>query len=55
VGLITGSKGPETKYFPLKHVSLFLFWEIEGYSMREIAKKLKILYNAVYYPLHRTA
>jgi hypothetical protein len=25
VGLITGSKGPETKYFPLKHVSLFLF------------------------------
>jgi transposase len=27
----------------------------EGYSMREIAKKLKILYNAVYYPLHRTA
>ena len=26
----------------------------EGYSMREIAKKLKILYNAVYYSLHRT-
>ena len=26
----------------------------EGYSMREIAKKLKISYNAVYYPLHRT-
>ena len=23
--------------------------------MREIAKKLKILYNAVYYSLHRTA
>ena len=27
----------------------------EGYSMRDIAKKLKISYNAVYYTLHRTA
>jgi transposase len=27
----------------------------ESYSMREIAKKLKILYNAVYYSLHITA
>jgi hypothetical protein len=27
----------------------------EGYSMREIAKKLKIPYKAVYYSLHRTA
>ena len=26
----------------------------EGYSMREIAKKLKIWYNAVYYSLQRT-
>ena len=26
----------------------------EGYSMREIAKKLKISHNAVYYSLHRT-
>jgi transposase len=26
----------------------------EGYSMRDIAKKLKILYNTVYYSLHRT-
>ena len=26
----------------------------EGYSMWEIAKKLKISYNAVYYSLHRT-
>ena len=26
----------------------------EGYCMREIAKKLKISYNAVYYSLHRT-
>ena len=26
----------------------------EGYSMREIAKKLRISYNAVYYSLHRT-
>ena len=25
-----------------------------GYSMRVIAKKLKILYNTVYYSLHRT-
>jgi predicted DNA-binding protein YlxM (UPF0122 family) len=29
------------------------FQRNEGYSMREIAKKLKI-YNAVYYSLHRT-
>ena len=27
----------------------------EGYSMRKIAKKLKISYNAVYYSLNRTA
>ena len=27
----------------------------EDYSMREIAKKLKISYNAVYYSRHRTA
>ena len=27
----------------------------EGYSMREIAKKLKIWYSAVYYSLHRAA
>ena len=27
----------------------------EGYSIREIAKKLKISYNAVYYSLHRSA
>ena len=27
----------------------------EGYSIQEIAKKLKISYNAVYYSLHRTA
>jgi transposase len=27
----------------------------EGYSMREIARKLKISFNAVYYFLHRTA
>jgi transposase len=27
----------------------------EGFSMREIAKELKISYNAVYYSLHRTA
>ena len=27
----------------------------EGYSMQQIAKKLKISYNPVYYSLHRTA
>ena len=27
----------------------------EGYSIREIAKKLKILYNAVYYSLQNSA
>ena len=27
----------------------------EGYSMQEIAKKLKISHNAVYYSVHRTA
>jgi transposase len=26
-----------------------------GYSMREIAKKLKISYNALHYSFHRTA
>ena len=29
VGSITGSKGPETKCFLLKLVSLFLFWEMK--------------------------
>ena len=29
--------------------------ETSDYSMQEIAKKLKILYNAVYFSLHRTA
>ena len=33
----------------------FLVLRNEGNFMREIAKKLKILYNAVYYSLHRTA
>ena len=27
----------------------------EGYSMREIAKKLKVAYTAVHWSLHRTA
>ena len=34
---------------------LILVLRNEGYSMWEIAKKLQILYNAVYYSLHRTA
>ena len=36
------------------HQSIFVLRN-EGYSMLEFAKKLKILYNAVYYSLHSTA
>ena len=36
------------------HQSIFVLRN-EGYSMQEIAKKLKVSYNAVYYSLHRTA
>ena len=49
---ITGSKCSETKIFHLKLLSIVL--RNEGYSMQEIAKKLKISYNDVYYSLHRT-
>jgi transposase len=37
-----------------KHQSILVLRN-EGYYMREIAKKLKISYNPVYYSLHRTA
>ena len=37
----------------LKNLSILVLRN-EGYYMREIAKKLKISYNAVYYSLHRT-
>jgi transposase len=36
------------------HLSILVLRN-EGYSMREIAKKLKISYNAVCYSRHRTA
>ena len=42
------------KPFSETHQSI-IFLRNEGYSMQEIAKKLKISYNAVYYFLHRTA
>ena len=34
--------------------SILVLWN-DGYSIWEIAKKLKISYNAVYFSLHRTA
>jgi transposase len=52
VGSITGSKWPENGLSSETHQSILVLRN-EGYSMREIAKKLKILYNAVYYSLHR--
>jgi transposase len=53
VGSITGSKWPETKHS--SETQSILDLRNNGYSRREIAKKLKIPYNAVYYSLHRTA
>jgi DNA-binding NarL/FixJ family response regulator len=50
---VSGSKWPETKYFPMKLFQSILVLRNEGYSMRKIAKRLKISYNAVYYSLHR--
>ncbi|XP_073491836.1 uncharacterized protein [Aquarana catesbeiana] len=43
--------------FPNPSVSKYFVtsYRNEGYSMREIAKKLKISYNGVYYSLQRTA
>ena len=55
MGSITGSTWLETNNFLLKLISPFLSWEKDGYSMQEIAKKLKISYSAVYYSLQRTA
>ena len=43
------------KYLSSETRQSILVLRNEGYSMREIAKKLKIWYNAVYYSLHRTA
>ena len=54
-GSIILLKWPEKDNFLLKLDSLFLFWEMKAYSMLEIAKKLKISYNGVYYSLQRTA
>ena len=48
VGSIILWKWPEKENFLLKLDILFLFWEMK----REIAKKLKISYNGVYYSLH---
>ena len=55
MGSITGSKCPETKDISSETHQSILVLRNEGYSMREIAKKLNISYNAVYYSLHRTA
>ena len=55
MGSIIGSKWAETKNFLPKRVKSILVLRNEGYSMREIAKKLKISNNAVYYSIHRTA
>ena len=45
----------KNKYLSSESRQSILVLGNEGYAMREIAKKLKILYNAVYYSLHRTA
>ena len=43
------------KYLSVETRQSILVLRNEGYSMREIAKKLKISYNAVFYSLHRAA
>jgi transposase len=45
----------KNKYLSSETHQSILVLRNEGYSMREIAKKLKISYDAVYYSLHRTA
>ena len=55
VGSITGSKWPDTKNFLLKRISLFLFWEMKTIPLWEIAKKLRISYNAAYFPSQNSA
>ena len=50
VGLIILSKWPEKDNFLLKLRQSILVLRNEGYSMREIAKKLKIFYNCVLLP-----
>ena len=54
VGSIILSKWPERELSSRTQQSILVLRN-EGYSMREIAKKLKISYNGVYYSLRRTA
>ena len=51
---LQAQNGPKHSTYFLNS-SVYSCSENEGYFMREIAKKLKISYNAVYYSLHRTA
>ena len=53
MGSITGSKWLETNNFLQKLVSLFLFWEMKAIPCEKLPRK--ILYNDVYYSIHRTA
>jgi transposase len=52
---LQAQNGQKQRTFSLETHQSILVLRNEGYSMREIAKKLKIRYNAVYYSLHRTA
>jgi transposase len=54
VGSITSSNGQNKGLYSETHQSILVLRN-EGYYMRELAMKLKISYNAVYYSLHRTA
>ena len=49
---LQAQNGQKQKTFSETRQSIFVLRN-EGYSMREIAKKLKILYNAVYFSLYR--
>jgi Mor family transcriptional regulator len=51
---LQAQNGQKQKNLLVKLVISILVLRNEGQSMQEIAKKLKISYNAVYYSLHRT-
>lgn len=51
VGLVSVSKQPEIFFF----LALFFFWEIKVIAFHLFAKKLKISYDDVEFPLQRTA
>jgi DNA-binding NarL/FixJ family response regulator len=54
VGLIYRLQMARNKYLSSETHQSILVLRNEGYSMQEIANKLRISYNAVYYSIHRT-